>query len=60
MEKNTKAGSDAGHKFRGYKQLLPLMYLTFIMIFLLMDTAAAQQRKNLKGSVTDDQQNPLS
>ena len=60
MEKNTKAGSDAGHKFRGYKQLLPLMYLTFIMIFLLMDTAAAQQRKNLKGSVIDDQQNPLS
>lgn len=60
MEKNTKVGNDARHKYRGYKQMLPVMYLTLMIIFLLMDTVAAQQRKNIRGSVIDDQQNPLS
>lgn len=60
MEKNTNVGNVARHKYRGYKQLLPVLYLTLMMIFLLIDTAAAQQRKNMKGTVVDDQQNPLS
>ncbi|MNK12311.1 TonB-dependent Receptor Plug Domain protein [compost metagenome] len=60
MEKNTKVGNDARHKYCGYKQMLPVMYLTLMIIFLLMDTVAAQQRKNIRGSVIDDQRNPLS
>lgn len=60
MEKNTKVGNDARHKYRGYKQMLPVMYLALMIIFLLIDTVVAQERKNMRGTVIDDQQNPLS
>lgn len=60
MEKNTKVGNDACHKYRGYKLMLPVMYLTFMIVILLIDTVAAQQRRNMRGTVIDDQKNPLS
>ena len=60
MEKNTKVGNTVCHKYRGYQQLLPVMYLSLMMIFLFMGAAAAQQRKTIKGTVKDEQQNPLS
>ncbi|WP_432712156.1 SusC/RagA family TonB-linked outer membrane protein [Pedobacter sp.] len=60
MEKNTKVGRAACHNFRGYKQLFPVMYLALMMIFLLIDPVAAQQRKNMRGTVIDEQKNPLS
>ncbi len=60
MEKNTKVGNNAHHNYRGYKQLLPVIYLTLMIIVLLIDPVAAQQRKTMKGTVIDNQQNPLS
>lgn len=58
MEKKIKMGNSAYLKFSRYKQLLLIMYLTIITSFIMVGSAAAQNR-NVSGRVVDEQQGPI-
>jgi TonB-linked SusC/RagA family outer membrane protein len=59
MEKNKKMGKDARPNYWGYKQLLLVIYLTVVVSLLMVDHAAAQQRKTVSGTVVDERQSPI-
>jgi TonB-linked SusC/RagA family outer membrane protein len=55
MEKNIKTGIASHSKYWRYKQALLVIYLTLMASLLLVDQAAAQQRRKITGTVVDEQ-----
>ncbi|TDO24618.1 SusC/RagA family TonB-linked outer membrane protein [Pedobacter duraquae] len=60
MEKNTKGSNTTNPKLRGWRQLLLVLHVLIMGFVLLIDTAYAQQRRIISGTVMDDQQKPIS
>jgi len=60
MEKINKMGNVARSGIWGSKQLLLMMYLTLLVSALLVDTAVAQQRRKVTGTVVDEQKQLLT
>nr|WP_199080591.1 TonB-dependent receptor [Pedobacter sp. ASV19] len=59
MEKNTKLCNGAKHKYPGYRKLLAGVCLAVLIALLTVDMASAQQKRMLRGTVTDQQKNLL-
>jgi TonB-linked SusC/RagA family outer membrane protein len=59
MEKNTKAYNGTQHQYPGYQKLLAKLCLAFLVALLTVNAATAQQKRMLRGTVTDQQKNLL-
>jgi TonB-linked SusC/RagA family outer membrane protein len=59
MEKNTKPYNGTQHKYPGYQKLLAKLCLAFLVALMTVNAASAQQKRMLRGTVTDQQKNLL-